>query len=153
MQSTYDALREAGVEKALRADQEDPARNPPRRKKSDEPPVTEVAEQVPNITDAPNQLLTPMDDVVAGDTIHDEPTGVGIDDVYNVYEKVDRAVGDDLDVDWDEEKLQDSSNDHMMSSLVCVLQMSGVCGGCGGLCFEGRHRPSTINDYPDWRML
>ena len=79
---TYDALGDTGVEKVARAEQEDPARNLPRRKRSDDPPVTGAAEQVPNITDAPNEALTPMDDVVASDTLHDEPN-VDIDDTYN----------------------------------------------------------------------
>ena len=118
---TYEELRKHGVEKVKRADQDDPARNLPRRK----PPTTDIAEQVPNINDAPDEPLIPMDDADDA-TPHDEPNDVEIGDTFNFHEEVDQALGDDLEVDWDGAELHDTSNDHLMSSLVDVLQTSGV---------------------------
>ena len=70
-----------------------------------------------NLEDAPTEILgegvveTPHDD---------EPTMV--DDTYRFYEE----VNDDLDVDWQGDEIEDTGNDHLMSSMVDVLQTLGV---------------------------
>ena len=121
---TYEAMRKDGVDKVKRAELDDPSRNASRAKRQVD--GADQAEAMPNLNDAPQVPLPSMDDVVATDTPNDEPTNVEVDDTYNFHEEVDADLGADIDVDWAGGDLHDPSNDHMMASLVDVLQSVGV---------------------------
>ena len=124
---TYEAMRKDGVDKVKRAELDDPSRNASRAKRQVD--GADQAEAMPNLNDAPQVPLPSMDDVVATDTPNDEPTNVEVDDTYNFHEEVDADLGADIDVDWDGGDLHDPSNDHMMASLIDVLQSVGVSVG------------------------
>ena len=125
----YDALRAAGAEKVQRADLEDSGRTATKSRKSRDPPVHEppADERIDDIAmpdDAPTEPLVNMD----ADTPHDEPDqDLPWDDTHDFYQEVDQdGIGD---VDWSGDRLHDGDGDHMMSTLISVLQTNGVAVG------------------------
>ena len=108
-------------------------RVPPRcsaRQPRAHPPELNVEEKP---TDAPMPDDAPTEPVPAlGDaTPHDEPKlrEYQVDDTYNFHEEIDAEIGDRLEVDWEGEELHDGDGDHMMATLVNVLQTAGVAVG------------------------
>ena len=127
----YEALRAAGAEKIQRADLEDSSRTATKTRKPrdppPDPPPEEKIEDVPMPTDAPSE---PID--IQIDTPHnDEPTvhEYQVDDTFNFHEEIDEDLGNNIEVDWDEEELRDSDGDHVMSTMINVLQTNGVSLG------------------------
>ena len=123
----YQAMREAGIEKLKRADMEDSTRTRIRSKQSGRRTEAPV-----DASDAPMEPLEveeahidpPMVDPMMAD---EEPLRDNLD-TFNFHEEVDEVLnGDnnDLDVDYDIE-VEDNSADHVMNSMVDVLQTLGV---------------------------
>ena len=122
----YEALRDSGSERIQRADLEDVSRTTSKTRKSqlnEEEKSTDVP--VPN--DAPTE---PLPDI-GNATPHDEPKAHEdqLDDTYNFHEEVDAEISDRLDVDWEGEELHDADGDHVMATLVNVMQTTGVAVG------------------------
>ena len=122
----YEAMRVAGTEKLQRADLEGSARTQTRSKKikdPDPPIVNEPMDAQANLDDAPNEPLSGMNDVHNDPTSYDdEPKMNSVDDTHDFYKEVDDA----LEVDWNGPEVEENDGDHVMASLVDVLQTIGV---------------------------
>ena len=121
----YDAMRKAGTEKLQRADLEGAGRTITKAKR-----LAERAEQPTDDAPLPDATgETPMEglDDAAGD---DLPPASGDDmfDTTNFYEEVNADVDADPStyVEWEGEDLMDSTDDHVMSPLMDILQTVGV---------------------------
>ena len=117
----YDAMRADGTEKLQRADLENASRTQTRARKPQDsaaPAVNESMDVQTHLDDAPTTLMG--DDVVDTTPHVNEPTM--IDDTSQFFED----VNDALDVDWQGEELEDPEGDHLMSSMVDVLQTLGI---------------------------
>ena len=130
----YDAMREAGDAKINRADGEERTAVRPRRpvEPSLEPSGTEPA-VVPMAEDAPAEPLTPMADEIPDvepnippPTPTSEPRMADVGDTTDFHDVVN---DDDLVMEWTGPDLVDGDGDHMMSSLISVLQTNGVSVG------------------------
>ena len=121
----YDALREDGAKKMQRADL-DPSRTQTKGKKS---PEANPVEAQPTLDEAPTEPLVEMADIEPDVTPRNEPEQVMVEDTQHFYEEVDKAMGDSLEVDWTGGELHDPDNDHVMSSMIDVLQTVGVSVG------------------------
>ena len=121
----YDALREDGAKKMQRADL-DPSRTQTKGKKS---PEADPVEAQPTLDEAPTEPLVEMADIEPDVTPRNEPEQVMVEDTQHFYEEVDKAMGDSLEVDWTGGELHDPDNDHVMSSMIDVLQTVGVSVG------------------------
>ena len=77
----------------------------------------------------------PLPDI-GNETPHDEPTvhEYQVDDTFNFHEEVDEELGDQLDVDWDGDQWNNGDGDHVMATLVNVLQTTGVAVGGAAEC-------------------
>ena len=127
----YDELRKVGAEKIKRADLEDSARTQTktRRPPDPEPPKLPAAEDMdmqPNLVDAPNADGVPDSTHIAVD-----PEDMHVpDDTHDFYREVDADHEEHgLHVDWRGDDLMDSDNDHVMTSMMDVLQTLGVSAG------------------------
>ena len=146
----HEAMREAGLEKIKRADDEDPTRTQPRSKKyarrreepAEDTKILEAPREEPMelIDDQPN-------DHVSHDHIDTNMTDVP--DSTNFFEEVnaDPEIGAGLEVDWDAEDLNDDIEDHVMSPMMDVLQCLGVSAGdaanfCADVMVNSPKRPT-----------
>ena len=126
----YEALRAAGAEKIQRADLEDSSRTATRVRKPKEPIVDPPPEE--NNADVPMPLDVPSEPIeMQDDTPHDDSNvhEYQVDDTYNFHEEIDEDLTNNLEVDWDEGELRDSDGDHVMATIVNVLQTNGVSIG------------------------
>ena len=122
----YEAMRDAGLEKIQRADDEDSARTRTKAKRHaqqrEEAPEVAKVQEVPDATQM--ELIDDQPTDQAGndhiDVDHEIP------DTTNFFEEVDADLENALDVDWDGEDLVDGNDDHVMSPMMDVLQCLGV---------------------------
>lgn len=127
----YDALRATGSERVQRADLEDSSRTVTRTRKPRDPPIEATVDEKPvdepMVDDAPTEPLPDIGDT----TPHVEPNKneYQVDDTFNFHEEVDEELGDQLEVDWDGDQLHDGDGDHIMATLMNVLQTNGVSVG------------------------
>ena len=126
----YDKLREAGAEKVQRADLEGSSRTATRSRKTKDPQV-EPPPPDDKMGDVPMPDDAPTEPLVDTTTPHAEPNHGDnyVDDTYNFHEEVDQALDDGIEVDWHGDTLYDGDGDHVMSTLVDVLQTNGVSVG------------------------
>ena len=121
----YDALRADGADKVKRADMADESRTQTksRRKRLDQPNPDDMDAQPTALDDAPTE---PMAEDPLERTPHvNEPEDNIVDDTHNFYQEVDEA----LEVEWDGPDITDLEDEHMMTSMVDVLQTLGVSPG------------------------
>ena len=125
----YEALRAAGSERVQRADMDDQSRTSTKVRKPREPPAEPNPEDKPKDVEMPEDA--PSEPLPTPATPHDEPNipEDQIDDTYNFHEEIDAEIGDRLDVDWEGEELHDGDGDHVMATLINVLQTTGVAVG------------------------
>ena len=126
-----EALRAAGFERVQRADLEDSSRTVTRSRKARDPLVDANVDDKP--ADAPMADGAPTEPLpdIADATPNDEPTvhDYNVEDTFNFHEEINAELGDGLDVDWDNEPLHDGDGDHVMATLVNVLQTTSVAVG------------------------
>jgi hypothetical protein len=151
----YEAMRDAGLEKIKRADDEAPTRTQTRSKKHaqqrEEPP-----EEV-KVLEAPKADHMELIDDQPGDHVQDDH----IDDFHmaempdstNFFEVVNADPELGAGVDWDVEDLADGGEDHVMSPMMDVLQCLGVSAGdsanfCANVLRESPMRPTQYG--PDY---
>ena len=70
-----------------------------------------------------------MADIDHDTTPHDEPEQVMVEDTQHFCEEIDKAMGDSFEVDWTGGELHDPDSDHVMTSMIDVLQTLGVSAG------------------------
>ena len=76
--------------------------------------------------DVPSEPIEMQDDTPHDDSnVHEYQ----VDDTYNFHEEIDEDLTNNLEVDWDEGELRDSDGDHVMATIVNVLQTNGVSIG------------------------
>ena len=124
----YEAMREAGVEKIKRADEEGLSRTQTRAKQH-----AQQREELPDDTrlveapkEAPMELVDDQHDDHAED--HIELNMADVPDSTNFFEEVDADVELGGGVDWNVEDLA-VEEDHVMSPMMDVLQCLGVSAG------------------------
>ena len=116
----YEAMRDAGLEKIQRADDEAPARTQTKAKRHAQ--QREDLPEEPKPAEAPT--AAPME--LIDDQPHDNEDHIEIDveDTTNFFEEVNAEPP--IDVDWSGEDLIDHDEDHVMSPIMDVLQCLGV---------------------------
>ena len=145
----YDAMREAGVEKMKRADDEDPGRTKAQpktpAKKSEDSPGNE-----PKLVDAPMEPIDDTPDQVAEDV---ELTGADDDmfDTTDFHNVVNGDVDHGLEVEHDGDDIMEPAEDHIMSQMMDVLQTIGVsatdaANHCAHIMRETPKRPTQFGE-------
>ena len=126
----YEKLRESGAEKVQRADLEGASRTATKARKSHDPSI-ELPHPEERHGDAPMLEDAPTEPLINPATSHDETIDddFQVDDTYNFHEEVNQELDNGLEVEWDGELLHDPDGDHMMSTLINVLQTNGVSIG------------------------